>query len=57
VFTHSAEFYPSPVLYPFTLRGYDGVAWNSPLFMALNYAALGAAFIWVVRTRRASRPA
>src|SRR5581483_8282817 len=28
VFTHSATFYPSPVLYPFTLRGFDGIAWN-----------------------------
>lgn len=44
VFTHSAEFYPSPVLYPFTERGFDGVAWNTPLALALNYAALAVAF-------------
>lgn len=40
VFTHSAEFYPSPVFYPLTQRGFDGVAWNAPEFMALNYLAL-----------------
>lgn len=57
VFTHSAEFYPSPVLYPITMRGFDGIAWNDPTFMMLNYAALaivgGALFI--VRARRGRR--
>jgi LexA-binding, inner membrane-associated putative hydrolase len=38
--THSADFYPSPVLYPITQRGYDGVAWNIPWFMVANYSAL-----------------
>lgn len=42
VFTHSADYYASPVLYPFTQSGFDGIAWNTPWFMALNYAALGA---------------
>lgn len=46
VFTHSADFYPSPVLYPFTLRGFDGLAWNTPWFMVVNYVALVAAFLW-----------
>ena len=40
VFTHSAEFYPSPVLYPFTQQGFDGLAWNEPWFVVLNYLAL-----------------
>jgi hypothetical protein len=31
VFTHSADFYPSPVFYPLTQRGFDGVAWNTPV--------------------------
>lgn len=43
VLTHSAEFYPVPVLYPFTQRGFDGLAWNTPWFLALNYAAIVAA--------------
>jgi hypothetical protein len=42
VFTHSADYYPVPVLYPFTQRGFDGIAWITPWFMALNYAALAA---------------
>jgi len=57
VFTHSADFYPSPVLYPFTQRGFDGVAWNTPAFMAANYAGLAAAAAWLWVTRPArSRP-
>jgi hypothetical protein len=54
VFTHSATFYPVPVLYPFTMRGFDGIAWNSPWFLALNYGLLGVAFVYLMRTRRDS---
>lgn len=49
VFTHSADFYPSPVFYPLTQRGFDGVAWNTPVFMAFNYlmlAAIYGALLW-----------
>jgi membrane-bound metal-dependent hydrolase YbcI (DUF457 family) len=52
VFTHSADFYPVPVLYPFTQRGFDGLAWNTPWFLVLNYAAIVAAAGWLVLTRR-----
>ncbi len=52
VFTHSADFYPSPVLYPFTQRGFDGLAWNTPWFMVVNYIALFAACLWLLRERR-----
>ena len=47
VFTHSADFYPSPVLYPITQRGFDGLAWNTPWFMVLNYSALGLTGLWL----------
>jgi hypothetical protein len=40
VFTHSAEFFPSPVFYPLTYWGFDGVAWNQPMFQTINYLAL-----------------
>lgn len=58
VFTHSAAFYPSPVLYPFTERGFDGLAWNTPWFMAANYAAIVLAvalLLLMSQRRRASR--
>ncbi len=52
VFTHSADYYPAPVLYPITERGFDGIAWNTPWSLALNYAALGAVGIWFVLNRK-----
>jgi hypothetical protein len=55
VFTHSADYYPSPVLYPITQRGFDGVAWNTPVFMALNYLALAAVYLWLLRSWRRAR--
>ena len=48
VFTHSADFYPSPVLYPLTYRGFDGIAWNRPDFQVLNYSALVAVTLWLL---------
>ena len=56
VFSHSADYYPVPVLYPFTERGFDGIAWNTPWFMVLNYALLTAAGLWLWRTRRDPMP-
>ncbi|MCW5636682.1 MAG: hypothetical protein KIT17_25360 [Rubrivivax sp.] len=56
VFTHSADYYASPVLYPFTERGFDGIAWITPWFMALNYAALAATGLWLFARRRARSP-
>lgn len=51
VFTHSAEFFPSPVFYPLTYWGFDGIAWNTPWFMVLNYAALTVCAVWLWRRR------
>jgi hypothetical protein len=57
VFTHSADYYASPVLYPLTERGFDGMAWNTPWFMVLNYLALAGTgvWLWMTRMRGASR--
>ncbi len=57
VFTHSADYYAVPVLYPFTERGFDGIAWITPWFMALNYLALAAAGVslWLTRDCRRAR--
>jgi hypothetical protein len=53
VFTHSTDYYPSPVLYPLTREGFNGLAWNEPWFMVLNYAALLVGAVWLFWTRRA----
>ncbi len=55
VFTHSADYYPSPVLYPITQRGFDGIAWNTPWFVVLNYVLLCAVGGWLWRLRRGAR--
>ena len=47
VFTHSADYYPSPVLWPITREGFDGIAWNTMPFMALNYITLTAVYLWL----------
>jgi len=52
VFTHSADFYPVPVLYPLTMRGFDGLAWNTPGFQVANYLALLVAAVGLWRSRR-----
>ena len=54
VFTHSAEFFPSPVLYPLTYWGFDGWAWNLPMALALNYAALAGVWVGLLQARRRS---
>lgn len=51
VFTHSAEFYPVPVLYPLTQRGFDGLAWNTPWFIVANYSALVLCALALARRR------
>ena len=51
VFTHSTQFYPVPVFYPFTPWGFDGLAWNTPWFLAANYLAISLAWAGVLLTR------
>ncbi|MGD9835613.1 MAG: hypothetical protein AB7U92_22920 [Piscinibacter sp.] len=55
VFTHSADFYPVPVLYPFTQEGFDGLAWNTPGFQWANYTAIAVALAMLALTRRRAR--
>jgi len=56
VFTHSDDFFPSPVLYPLTYRGFDGLAWNTPWFVFANYSALAFVWVWLLATRRERDP-
>lgn len=51
VFTHSAEYFPSPVLYPFTRAGFDGIAWNTPGALIANYVGLALIYIALYATR------
>lgn len=51
--THSDEFYPVPIFYPFSDWGVDGIAWTNPGVLVVNYLALTAvyALLWVRRAR------
>ena len=51
VFTHSADYFPVAVFYPFSDRGFDGIAWTSPWFMALNYGSLATFWAWLAVSR------
>ncbi len=53
VFTHSADFYPSPLWYPISMRGFDGLAWNEPRWLVANYLLLAlCAGVLLWRRRR-----
>ena len=52
VFTHSKDYYPSPILYPITYAGLNGIAWNEPIFLLLNYLALALLYAVLLFTRR-----
>ncbi len=59
VFSHSADYFASPVLYPITQRGFDGLAWNTPLLRTLNYGALAGVWLllaWWRGARKALLP-
>lgn len=57
VFTHSADYYPSPVFYPITEHGFDGLAWNTQWFMLVNYGVLLAVgmLLWRAQKSRCKR--
>lgn len=57
VLTHSSDFYPSPVFYPISYDGFNGVAWNSALFISVNYGALVIAICWLVYSGRMRKKA
>jgi membrane protein DedA with SNARE-associated domain len=52
VFTHSRDFYPVEVFFPLGSQTFDGLAWNTPWFLALNYLLLAQAYLWLFVTRR-----
>ncbi len=38
--THSADFYPTPFLWPFFSFKVSGIVWTNPTFAAINYGTL-----------------
>lgn len=50
--THSAAFYPTPFLWPFSDVRVSGVSWGETWFMVVNYAALLIVFILMFRRKK-----
>lgn len=46
IFTHSANFFPTPILWPFSSFHFSGIAWANKWFMLFNYTVL--AFLYLV---------
>jgi hypothetical protein len=47
VFTHSDRFYATRFLWPLSGAHVNGIAWRTPWFFALTYAALAAVYFWL----------
>jgi len=52
IFTHSADFFPTPFLWPLSSFHVNSFSWGEPWFMALNYSALAVAYVvWYLKKR------
>lgn len=54
VFSHSLQFFPTPILYPLSDFKIGGVSWGNPTFMAINYSLLAATYAYLILTRKKS---
>lgn len=52
LFTHSNQFYPTPILWPLSLWHVNGIPWSTPWLLGANYAALALGFYAMRRRRR-----
>jgi len=52
IFTHSYNFYPTPFLWPVSLVKFNGVGWDHPWFLVLNYSAIALALLWLSRRKK-----
>lgn len=40
IFTHTSNFFPTPILHPFSKFHFSGINWSNKWFMLFNYAVL-----------------
>jgi hypothetical protein len=53
IFTHRGIF-ATHFLWPFSSFGWDGTPWESPWFLAANYATLAAVYLLLIRSARSA---
>ena len=54
--THSLSYYATRFLWPVSDYRVDGVAWWTPWLWVTTYAALGAVFLLLWKTRSTGKP-
>lgn len=55
IFTHSREFFPTPVFWPLSDATFDGVSWGTPSIFIPNLVFLAGAYAWWWYRARAER--
>lgn len=55
IFTHSKDYYAVPIFYPFSEQGFDGLAWNSPQFLIINYLLIVFSYLYLFFFRKHPR--
>ncbi len=55
--THSADFFPTPFLWPISSYTFNGYSWGHPNFLLVNYCLLALAYIiwYIINKRRLSQ--
>ena len=55
--THSAQFFPTPFLWPISDYTVNGISWGIPTFLLTNWVILISIYIWLVffKDRRRSK--
>ena len=45
-FTHSIEYFPTPIFWPISNYRFDGISWSNPYIMIINAACIFLIFIY-----------
>lgn len=53
--THTYQFFPTPVFWPFFDWKFDGFAWGTPWFIILNYSLLLFTFWFLLKRKKQER--
>lgn len=40
IFTHSKDYFPTPIIWPFSNFSFSGIAWSNKWFMLFNYLVI-----------------
>ena len=52
-FTHSIEFFPTPILWPISDYRFDGVPWSNPYVLVINFVLIFVIFIYRRKNKKA----